>query len=54
MSEIPTTKLAVMVRIPRTIAAEVRAIATREDESQSSVLRRLLRLGLQAERGEAA
>lgn len=44
-------KQQVMVRMPRAWAAEVRRIAARESETQSVVLRRLLRVGLETERG---
>lgn len=42
-------KQPVMVRLPKALAAEVRRIAASESESQSSVLRRLLRAGLVSE-----
>jgi Arc/MetJ-type ribon-helix-helix transcriptional regulator len=35
-----------MVRVPSPLANEIRQLAARESESQSTVLRRLLRLGL--------
>lgn len=43
-------KQPVMVRLPHQILEEVQHIAQRESESQSIVLRRLLRAGLDAER----
>lgn len=39
-------------RVGRTVADEVRLIARREAETQASVLRRLVRRGLQVERQE--
>lgn len=41
----------VTLRIPPAIDMEVRRIADRESETQSTILRRLLRHGLDAERG---
>jgi hypothetical protein len=43
------TKQAVLLRIPRALALEVRRIAEREAESQSTIWRRLLREGLAVE-----
>jgi hypothetical protein len=40
----------VTLRVPRALVDEVRTIAERESESQSTVLRRLLRKGLSTER----
>ena len=48
-----TPKQPVMVRLPRAFAAEVRRIAEKESESQATVLRRLLRVGLATERQTA-
>ena len=45
-----TTKHAVLLRISNSLAAEVRRLAQRDEESQSAVFRRLLRRGLDAER----
>jgi hypothetical protein len=44
------TKELVTARIPSTVADEVRRIAERDSESQSTVIRRLLRFGLDTER----
>ena len=44
----PTTF--VSIRVPNALCAEVRAIAEREGETQSSIIRRLVRHGLVAER----
>lgn len=49
----PSTKELVTARIPRTVADEVRRIAERDAESQSTVIRRLLRFGLDVERRSA-
>lgn len=40
----------ITLRVPTNIDAEVRRIAEREQETQSTILRRLLRSGLDAER----
>jgi hypothetical protein len=44
------TKEIVTARIPRTVIDELRRIADRDSESQSTVIRRLLRIGLDADR----
>jgi hypothetical protein len=38
------------LRIPRQLSDEVRSLASREGEAQATVLRRLLRVGLEHER----
>ena len=43
------TKQAVLLRIPQALALEVKRIAEREAESQSTIWRRLLREGLAVE-----
>jgi predicted transcriptional regulator len=40
----------VTLRVSSTLAQEVRSLAARADESQSVILRRLIRRGLQSER----
>jgi len=40
----------ITLRVQRKFAEEVRRIAARESETQSTIFRRLLRLGLSAER----
>ena len=45
-----TPKQIITTRLPRQLMAEVRRIADQEGESQGHVLRRLLRIGLEAER----
>jgi hypothetical protein len=42
------------VRVPRSVTEELRAIAHRESETQSTIVRRLLRVGLLAEKREAS
>ncbi len=42
-------KKIVMLRLPRQMAAEVRSIAQRENETDAVILRRLLRRGLESE-----
>ena len=46
----PTEKTLITFRLPRTVRDEVRQLAEREDESQSAVVRRLIRVGLRIER----
>jgi Ribbon-helix-helix protein, copG family len=46
----PPVSSIVTLRVSTTLADEVRNLAARADESQSVVLRRLIRLGLQSER----
>ncbi|MBA3884585.1 MAG: ribbon-helix-helix protein, CopG family [Acidobacteria bacterium] len=46
-------KQIVTVRIPAAIVTEVRRIAEREGESTSTIVRRLLREAVEAERAEA-
>jgi metal-responsive CopG/Arc/MetJ family transcriptional regulator len=48
------TKEIVTARIPRAVVDEVRRIAERDSESQSTVIRRLLRVGLDSERRSLA
>ena len=48
------SKEIVTTRVPRAVVDEVRAIAARDSESQSTVIRRLLRFGLDAGRRSAA
>jgi len=48
------TKKVIAFRASREIADRVREIARREDESESSVLRRLVRSALQTEQRAAA
>lgn len=43
----------ITIRVSRRIADEVRQLAKREDETQSTILRRLLRNGLRLERSNA-
>lgn len=45
----PIDKDIISIRIPRTVADEVRLLAREDDENQSTILRRLIRLGLRAE-----
>ena len=45
----PTEKELLTIRAPRQICDEVRSIATREGETQSTIVRRLLRRGLETE-----
>jgi hypothetical protein len=47
-------KVIVTVRAPRAVVDEVRRIAEREAESESTVIRRLLRAGLAAEHRASA
>lgn len=57
MAPLNDRKELVTLRVPRKAMDEVRSIAAREDESQSAIIRRLLRRGLQVEvpqPGEAA
>jgi metal-responsive CopG/Arc/MetJ family transcriptional regulator len=49
----PATKQIVAARIPRSVVDEVRRIADRESESTSTIIRRLLRSGLDMERRSA-
>lgn len=61
MKEDKDRKQFIALRVSRSFADEVRRIAERESETQSTIFRRLLRLGLMVERrntenmsGEAA
>jgi hypothetical protein len=54
MSTLDQPKELVTLRVSRLLADEVRQIAEREDESQSTILRRLLRFGLNSQRQRAA
>ena len=47
-------KTLVTIRVSPRIADEVRSIAERDDESQSTVIRRLLKRGLEQERTQPA
>lgn len=49
MGESPAKKI-VIARVHPDVDAEVRSIANREGETQSTIIRRLLRLGLDAAR----
>ena len=49
----PNTE-SVAVRVAPQIASEIRSIAEREQESASTILRRVLRRGLEQERRRAA
>ena len=46
------TKALLTIRAPRKLCDEVRSIATREGETQSTIVRRLLRLGLEIEHAQ--
>jgi hypothetical protein len=46
----PATKEIVTTRIPRSVVDEIRRVAERDAESQATVIRRLLRFALDAER----
>jgi predicted transcriptional regulator len=54
VADIQSLKTPVMVRLPKPLAAAVRRIAAAESESQSMVLRRLIRAGLDMEQRAAA
>ncbi len=43
----------ITIRVPRVVSDEVRRLAAREAETQSVILRRLLRVGLDVERRDA-
>jgi predicted transcriptional regulator len=47
--ETNSAKQFVTIRISKTVADEVKRIASREDETQSTILRRLLRDGLKVQ-----
>jgi len=51
-----SSKQFITLRVSKTVADQVKQIATREDETQSTILRRLLRDGLkvQERRGNEA
>jgi Arc/MetJ-type ribon-helix-helix transcriptional regulator len=46
----PATKEIITTRIPRSVVDEIRRVAERDAESQATVIRRLLRFALDAER----
>ena len=48
MADDSTPKELVTLRVPHAIAMEVRRMAAHESESQSTILRRIIRLGLSA------
>lgn len=50
MPPVNTTKDTLTIRVAHELAEQVRTIAARESESQSTVLRRLLRRGIETER----